>query len=288
MGSSAQVRPLPHDWRDGVGALPIWGSRQRPRRQPAHARTPGTWSGSLPAAALHTSEPGSLPVECDVPASSTSLKLGVGPRSSGSGQFVARVAWVSPEIADPAGTLTASPELSLQSAVSRTIVGSVRGTGALHVFFYDAAGSRVMYVDRVTVGGSAGALPQVKARLLFRRCTSTTTVIASRSLALGRSVSSWCIAFASTVRIRSRVCGAAARRGPVLPGAGQALCAPSRGRTPLSKTSATTSTDPSARRPLLEYVRLVCDETSHGVRARAHACMAGIAPEIAPAIWNVG
>ena len=103
VGFSARVRLLPHDWRDGAGSLRAWvavtdedGAQRR------------LWSGVLTTAVLHKGKPSGLLVHCEVPASSTSLKLGVGPRGSGTGHLVARAAWVDPEITDPAGALALS------------------------------------------------------------------------------------------------------------------------------------------------------------------------------------
>jgi len=95
---TARVRLLPHDWRDGAGAVRVWVAVTD---SVANQRT--LWSGSLRSAALDKGDPSGLAVDCDLPASSTSLKLGIDPRSSGTGQLVARAAWVDPEIADPAG-----------------------------------------------------------------------------------------------------------------------------------------------------------------------------------------
>ena len=116
VGFSARVRLLPHDWRDGVGALRAWV---------AVTDSAGTqrtlWSGFLSTAVLHKGKPSGLVVTCDVPASSTSLKLGIDPRSSGTGHLVARAAWVDPEIADPAGTPAPSLGSSPQSAPVPTV-----------------------------------------------------------------------------------------------------------------------------------------------------------------------
>jgi O-antigen biosynthesis protein len=98
VGFSARVRLLPHDWRDGTGMLRAWVAVTDPS---GTQRT--LWSGWLPTAVFRQGKSSGLPVSCEVPASSASLHLGIGPRSSGTGQLVERAAWVGPEIADPAG-----------------------------------------------------------------------------------------------------------------------------------------------------------------------------------------
>ena len=96
---STRVRLLPHDWRDGVGALRAWV---------AVTDQAGTqralWSGSLPTARMHEGNPSGMPLDLEVPASSVSLRLGVDPAGSHSGGMVARAAWIDPRIGDPAGT----------------------------------------------------------------------------------------------------------------------------------------------------------------------------------------
>ena len=96
VGFSARVRLLPHDWRDGVGAVRAWvaiteaGGTQRT-----------LWSGSLPAANSREGSPDGHPVACELPASSAALKLGVDPRGSGAGPLVARAIWVEPDDCRP-------------------------------------------------------------------------------------------------------------------------------------------------------------------------------------------
>jgi len=98
VGFSARVRLLPHDWRDRAGALQVWvASTDSAGNQ--HM----LWSGSLPTAALGNGNPGGLPVRCKVPASSTSLKLGIDRPGSAAGQTADRAAWVGTEFADGAG-----------------------------------------------------------------------------------------------------------------------------------------------------------------------------------------
>ena len=112
VGFSARLRLLPHDWRDGVGSLRAWVGVTDPG---GSQRT--LWSSSVSAASLHKGNPSGLAVSCDVPASSTSLQLGIGPRSSGTGRLVDRAAWVDPEIADPSGPL--APGLGSSQQPSR-------------------------------------------------------------------------------------------------------------------------------------------------------------------------
>jgi len=108
---AARARLLPHDWRDGVGAVRAWV---------AVADGDGTermlWSGSLPAAASRKNGSSGLPVACELPESTAVLKLGIDPRSSGTGPLVARAAWVEPEIADVDADLGASAGPSQRAA----------------------------------------------------------------------------------------------------------------------------------------------------------------------------
>ena len=108
---SARLRLLPHDWRDGAGTLRAWVAVTEPD---GAERT--LWSGSLMTAGLHEGKPNGLAVTCEVSATSTALKLGIGPRSSGTGQLIARAAWIDPEVADPAGGVAPGLAPSPQSA----------------------------------------------------------------------------------------------------------------------------------------------------------------------------
>jgi O-antigen biosynthesis protein len=105
VGFSARVRLLPHDWRDGVGAIRAWVAVTD-----ADGAQRTLWSGSLRTAVSHKSKPRGQPVTCELPAWCTSLKLGIDPRGSGTGPLVARAIWVEPEIADPGGVLVPSPQ----------------------------------------------------------------------------------------------------------------------------------------------------------------------------------
>ena len=100
---AARARLLPHDWRDGVGAVRAWVAIVG-----ADGVEHTLWSGTLPAAASRRHGPRGLPVVCELPASTAALKLGIDPRSSGTGPVVARAVWVEPEIADPSADLGAS------------------------------------------------------------------------------------------------------------------------------------------------------------------------------------
>jgi GT2 family glycosyltransferase len=110
---SARARLLPHDWRDGVGDI--------------HARVSVTdldgtervlWSGSLRTAASRKSSPRGQLVTCELPASSTALKLGIGPRRSGTGPLVARAIWVEPELVDTSPGPAEGPSPQTASAPS--------------------------------------------------------------------------------------------------------------------------------------------------------------------------
>jgi O-antigen biosynthesis protein len=108
---SARVRLLPHDWRDRTGRLRVWVVVTDPA---GVQRT--LWSGLLPTAVLHEGKPSGLAVDCDVPGSSTSLKLGIDPAGSATDWLVSRAAWVDPEVSDPAGALAVSLGPTVQSA----------------------------------------------------------------------------------------------------------------------------------------------------------------------------
>jgi O-antigen biosynthesis protein len=108
---SARVRLLPHDWRDRPGTLRVWVAVTDPA---GIQRT--LWSGLLTTAVLHRGKPSGLAVDCDVPASSTRLKLGIDPPASATDWLVSRAAWVDPEVADPAGALPGSLGPSAQSS----------------------------------------------------------------------------------------------------------------------------------------------------------------------------
>jgi O-antigen biosynthesis protein len=92
---ATRARLLPHDWRDGVAAVRAWV---------AVADVDGSertlWSGSLSTAASGKTGPSGLPVACELPGSTATLKLGVDPRGPGSGPVVARAVWLEPEITD--------------------------------------------------------------------------------------------------------------------------------------------------------------------------------------------
>ena len=81
VGFSAQVRLLPHDWRDGVGALRAWVAVTD-----ADGAQRTLWSGILTTPPCRTRASRAAcrcTVRCRRPA--PSLKLGIDPRGSGTG-----------------------------------------------------------------------------------------------------------------------------------------------------------------------------------------------------------
>ena len=92
---SARVRLLPHDWRDGVGTV---------RASIAVVEAQGIqrtlWSGVLPTGAAH-GRPNGLSVTCELPASTSELRLAIDAGSSRGDPPVARAVWVEPVITDP-------------------------------------------------------------------------------------------------------------------------------------------------------------------------------------------
>jgi len=100
---SAQVRLLPHDWRDGSGAVRAWVAVTSPE-----GRRRQLWSGSLPSAARR-GHPDGLTVGCELPAETTALLLGVQQTHRRDSRSVARAAWIQPELTDPAAPVSPSP-----------------------------------------------------------------------------------------------------------------------------------------------------------------------------------
>lgn len=100
---SAQVRLLPHDWRDGSGAVRAWVAVTSPE-----GRRRQLWSGSLPSAARR-GHPDGLTVGCELPAETTALLLGVQQTHRRDSRSVARAAWIQPELTDPAALVSPSP-----------------------------------------------------------------------------------------------------------------------------------------------------------------------------------
>jgi O-antigen biosynthesis protein len=99
---SGRAMLLPHDWRDGCGAVRV-----------SVAVTDGDghehrlWSGTLRASGF--ARPRGLHVECRLPAFSTSLQLGIRPMEVPRVQSVTRAIWLEPEIIDPLAPEVAAP-----------------------------------------------------------------------------------------------------------------------------------------------------------------------------------
>ena len=91
---SARAMLLPHDWRDGRGAVHARVSVSGPSR-----RSRELWSGKLRAADL--GRPRGRLVDCRIPAWSTSLQLSVVVRDVLTPLAVARAIWLDPIIMDP-------------------------------------------------------------------------------------------------------------------------------------------------------------------------------------------
>jgi len=95
---AARVRPLPRDWRDGVGKVRAWIAVTG-----ADAAERTLWSGLLPTAAARKSNPAGLRVDCELPASTTALLLGIDRGSPVSERSIDRAVWLGAQIADDAG-----------------------------------------------------------------------------------------------------------------------------------------------------------------------------------------
>jgi O-antigen biosynthesis protein len=99
---SGRAMLLPHDWRDGRGAVrasvAVTGSD-------GHEHT--LWSGTLRASGF--ARPRGLRVKCQLPAFSTSLKLGIRPVGVLRERSVTRAIWLEPEIIDPLAPELAGP-----------------------------------------------------------------------------------------------------------------------------------------------------------------------------------
>jgi O-antigen biosynthesis protein len=93
---SARAMLLPHDWRDGLDAVRAWvsvtdGSGQERR----------LWSGTLRPS--DWGRPRGLRVDCRLPGSTTSLRLGIRQRGILRERSVTRAIWLEPAIIDPHG-----------------------------------------------------------------------------------------------------------------------------------------------------------------------------------------
>lgn len=110
---SAAAALIDLDWRDARGAIRPWVAvvdQAGNRRE--------LWSGSLVCAA-DGGEPDPLRLECELPASTHSLQLGLEQLLPRRGMPVGRALWLEPELVDPAAPTTgleASPEASDSAA----------------------------------------------------------------------------------------------------------------------------------------------------------------------------
>ena len=120
---SSRVRLASHDWRDLRGGVRAWLGVEE-----GGAGRRELWSGSLECSG-ERGRLGGLPVDCELPASSNSLLLGLDMRPPSSGSPVGRAIWVEPEIIDPA----APPPTSVMAprASARSSAGRDRGRGPL-------------------------------------------------------------------------------------------------------------------------------------------------------------
>jgi glycosyltransferase involved in cell wall biosynthesis len=91
---TSRVRLLPHDWRDGRGAVRAWVAVAN---DAGHRRE--VWTGKLKAAA-ELGGPDGVVVDCKVPASTTELVLGVSATARRDGPALARAVWLEPSIVD--------------------------------------------------------------------------------------------------------------------------------------------------------------------------------------------
>ncbi len=99
----SRARLLPHDWRDGRGAVRVWVAVAD---EAGHRRE--VWTGTLEAAA-ELGKPEGLAVACKVPASTTELVLGVSATGRRDGPALARAVWLEPSIVDPSAPAAGRP-----------------------------------------------------------------------------------------------------------------------------------------------------------------------------------
>ena len=116
---TAQVRLLPHDWRDGQGVVDA-----RVRFTDA-AGEHEAWAGAVCAG-----EPGGeldgLAVDCELPAGATSLRLVLAPHRPGI-RAVARAVWVEPALIGPDGAMEATSQLTPSQHVDKPSAGKGGG-----------------------------------------------------------------------------------------------------------------------------------------------------------------
>jgi GT2 family glycosyltransferase len=98
---SSRAQLLPHDWRDGRGAVRVSVTA-------AEASGPGqvVWSGELRSAA-DLGDPEGLEAACELPLSTTALELSVELLALGPG--VARAVWIEPAITDASAPAPSAP-----------------------------------------------------------------------------------------------------------------------------------------------------------------------------------
>ena len=91
----ARIRLVPHDWRDGTGSLRAWIATTQ-----SDGSCHEQWSGRLRSAAEH-GDPVGLELNCELPASTTALLLGINRPTPRDERAVGRAMWLQPRIIDP-------------------------------------------------------------------------------------------------------------------------------------------------------------------------------------------
>ena len=98
-----RVMLMPHDWRDGTGAL-----RASVQITEEGGRRRQLWSGVLGSAA-ELGHPDGVHIACELPPSSTGLVLGVEQHAVRDGGAVGRVLWIEPALNDPSAPAIPQP-----------------------------------------------------------------------------------------------------------------------------------------------------------------------------------
>ena len=106
---SARAMLLPHDWRDGHGAVRASVSATEP-----DGSRQELWSGTLRAS--DRGRPRGLKVHCRIDASSTSVELCIDVRDVPQPLSVARAIWVEPAISDPLALPALAPPVHSSAA----------------------------------------------------------------------------------------------------------------------------------------------------------------------------